>query len=226
MEPLANTEVEVEAKQLLLRGAILRRTRWVVGMVAYAGEQTKLQMNDDPVTEKTTHVMDLMQAALIVLLLSQFVMCVIFASVKTWWDYEYQASHVYLLQAVAPDWTTWPLAFCTFVLLLCFMVPISLIMSIQTVKNLQKIFFDSDYEMYHKPTDTPASARSATLHEELGQVEVVFSDKTGTLTCNEMELIKVHVDGVIYGDGAPCEPLLATTGGVRVRFHIIRNARI
>ena len=60
----------MEAKQLLLRGATLRRTRWVVGMVTYAGEQTKLQMNDDPGGEKTTHVMDLMQKALVVLLLT------------------------------------------------------------------------------------------------------------------------------------------------------------
>lgn len=40
-------------------------------------------------------------------------------------------------------------------------------------------------------------------HEELGQVRVVFSDKTGTLTCNEMELLKAHVGGNIYGDGKP-----------------------
>ena len=33
---------------------------------------------------------------------------------------------------------------CTFVLLLCYMVPISLIMSIQTAKNFQKMFVDFD----------------------------------------------------------------------------------
>jgi len=108
-----NTEVEVEAKQLLLRGATLRKTRWVVGMVAYAGEQTKLQMNGEAGHEKTTRMMDLMQWALIALLASQFVMCLVFASVKLWWDNEYQGSHVYLLQALEPDWTTWPLAFCS-----------------------------------------------------------------------------------------------------------------
>ncbi len=39
-----------------------------------------------------------------------------------------------------------------------------------------------DQEMYHAETDTPARARTTTLNEELGQIQYIFSDKTGTLT--------------------------------------------
>ena len=39
-----------------------------------------------------------------------------------------------------------------------------------------------DINMYHKESDTPAKARTTTLNEELGQIEYIFSDKTGTLT--------------------------------------------
>lgn len=39
-----------------------------------------------------------------------------------------------------------------------------------------------DTKMYYEPKDDPAKARSTALNEELGQIEYIFSDKTGTLT--------------------------------------------
>ena len=39
-----------------------------------------------------------------------------------------------------------------------------------------------DESMYYAKSDTPAKTRTTTLNDELGQIEYVFSDKTGTLT--------------------------------------------
>lgn len=55
-----------------------------------------------------------------------------------------------------------------------------------------------DLDMYYAKTDTPAVCRTSSLVEELGQIEFIFSDKTGTLTCNEMEFQECSIYGVQY----------------------------
>lgn len=55
-------------------------------------------------------------------------------------------------------------------------------------------------DMYYAPTDTPALCRTSSLVEELGQIEYIFSDKTGTLTCNEMEYRQCSIGGIPYAD--------------------------
>jgi len=62
--------------------------------------------------------------------------------------------------------------------------------------------------MYHETHDSdgnlveiPCIVRSSDLNEELGVIEHVFSDKTGTLTCNIMEFSKCSIGGVSYGLG-------------------------
>jgi len=55
--------------------------------------------------------------------------------------------------------------------------------------------------MYYEEDDKPAACRTSDLIEELGQVEFIFSDKTGTLTCNVMDFKKCSINGKVYGDG-------------------------
>ncbi|RLO08627.1 hypothetical protein DYB28_008569, partial [Aphanomyces astaci] len=56
--------------------------------------------------------------------------------------------------------------------------------------------------MYYAPSDTPAAVRNADLNDELGQITHIFSDKTGTLTANEMNFRKMSINGRSYGRGS------------------------
>lgn len=80
-------------------------------------------------------------------------------------------------------------------------VPISLYISIEIVKTIQAWFIFRDLEMYYAPLDYPCVPKSWNIADDLGQIEYVFSDKTGTLTQNVMEFKKCSVSGIAYGDG-------------------------
>ena len=70
------------------------------------------------------------------------------------------------------------------------------------VKFIQGIFISIDKKML---TETQGinqytNVQSSNLNEELGQIQYIFSDKTGTLTCNQMEYKKCSINGVSFGE--------------------------
>ncbi|CAI9268218.1 unnamed protein product [Lactuca saligna] len=91
--------------------------------------------------------------------------------------------------------------FLTALLLYTYLIPISLYVSIEIVKVLQTIFINNDIHMYYEEADIPTHAQTSNITEELGQIDTIFSDKTGTLTCNSMEFIKCSIAGTTYGRG-------------------------
>ena len=67
--------------------------------------------------------------------------------------------------------------------------------SVECIRLAQSLMINWDIEMYDETSDTPASAKTTTLNEELGQIQYVFSDKTGTLT-------QVHIYAKFYQTSA------------------------
>jgi phospholipid-transporting ATPase len=78
-------------------------------------------------------------------------------------------------------------------------VPISLLVSLEMVKFIQGILISKDDALRSIPDGEKVAVQSSNLNEELGQVEYIFSDKTGTLTCNLMEFKNLCINRSAFG---------------------------
>ena len=88
--------------------------------------------------------------------------------------------------------------FFTFFILYNNFLPISLYITMEMANYAHAHFIDNDLEMYDEEQDVPAMARTSNLGSDLGQIEYIFSDKTGTLTQNVMRFQKCSVSNMSY----------------------------
>ena len=200
-------ELSLNPEQLLLRGATLRNTPWVHGVVVFTGHETKLMRNATAAPIKRTKVerqlnwlVLLLVGILLVLSVVSTIGDLIMRSVNS-------ESLEYLDLGKLGDAgnvvSTFLRDMVTYWVLYSSLVPISLFVTVELVKYWHGILINDDLDIYYDKTDTPATCRTSSLVEELGMVEYVFSDKTGTLTCNMMEFKQCSIAGIQYADDVP-----------------------
>ncbi|KAA0724264.1 Phospholipid-transporting ATPase ID [Triplophysa tibetana] len=198
-----DNKYSLDNEKMLLRGCVLRNTEWCFGLVIFAGLQTKLMQNCGSTKFKRTSIDRLMNT--LVLWIFGFLICmgIILAIGNTIWEQRVGSDFWTYLQwnkltsnAIFSGFLT----FWSYVIILNTVVPISLYVSVEVLRLGHSYFINWDRRMYYSPKDTPAEARTTTLNEELGQVEFIFSDKTGTLTQNIMVFNKCSINGKTYGD--------------------------
>uniref|UniRef100_A0A6I8RHZ2 Phospholipid-transporting ATPase n=1 Tax=Xenopus tropicalis TaxID=8364 RepID=A0A6I8RHZ2_XENTR len=185
--------------QILLRGAQLRNTQWVHGIVVYTGHDTKLMQNSTRPPLKLSNVERITNIQILLLfgtLIAISLVCSIGCSI---WNSRHGDKDWYLSLNYGGA-SNFGLNFLTFIILFNNLIPISLLVTLEVVKFIQAYFINWDVDMLYEPTDTAAMARTSNLNEELGQVKYIFSDKTGTLTCNVMQFKKCTIAGNAYGE--------------------------
>ena len=78
-------------------------------------------------------------------------------------------------------------------------LPVYLIVIMDIIKYLQAAFVNWDLTMFSVSKGIEPKVHSSSQSELLGQVSYVLSDKTGTLTQNNMVFRKMSVSGISYG---------------------------
>ncbi|CCG80792.2 putative Phospholipid-transporting ATPase, partial [Taphrina deformans PYCC 5710] len=196
-------EIPLSPDQLLLRGAQLRNTQWVYGIVIFTGHETKLMRNATATPIKTTAVEKMVNIQIIFLFLILIVLSVISSAGALILNSVKGSELTYLDIGSTNRISQFFQNLLTYWILYSNLVPISLFVTVELCKFIQAQLISADLDMYYDITDTPAVCRTSSLVEELGQIEYIFSDKTGTLTCNQMEFRQVSIAGIAYSEVVP-----------------------
>ena len=199
-----NKYLLLNKKQFLLKGCILRQTDYIIGVAIYIGQHTKNMINTPNLKSKHSSVEILMNRCVIFIFLTQICLSAFLAilyliTYHTGFD-EYK-TYLYPEQDENKEniFVSFIIVTLTWVIIFTNFVPISLLVTMETIKFFQAMFMEFDIDMYSKKDMSGCKVQSSTLNEELGQIKYVFSDKTGTLTKNYMTFKMMSIGNNIFG---------------------------
>ncbi|XP_017063690.1 phospholipid-transporting ATPase IF isoform X2 [Drosophila eugracilis] len=184
------------AENVLLRGSRVKNTECVIGCAVYTGMISKLQLNSRLTRNKNATSETYINRFLIVILVALIAIVTLLYFLKRYNElfvipkltYLGDATDSYSVKQFLQDYLS-------FLILFNYLIPISLYVTIELQRVIGSWFMEWDIELYEKETDQPCVVNTSNLNEELGQINILFSDKTGTLTKNEMNFQQCSING-------------------------------
>ncbi|KAJ3023753.1 hypothetical protein HKX48_001281 [Thoreauomyces humboldtii] len=202
---------------IILRGSNIRNTSFAYVLVVYTGRNTKIIRNLKKPKLKTSTL----EKKLNWLVISAFVVNAGLLISSVWLEYRFYKPYYNAERAtMAADPINYPViwylgpqddspsrhvldAFISFFGLYTYVIPISLFVTIEIVRVIQAKYIYWDLAMRSFQTNSDGSvttvrakANNSNLNEDLAVVKYVFSDKTGTVTRNEMKVVGWYLDGI------------------------------
>lgn len=224
----ANMEVNelrfpLNQSNIILRGCQLKNTDWVVGVVVYAGQETKAMLNSAMTPAKRSRLETYMNRETLWLSVFLFVMCLVVSIGMCLWLLSrknqldtltyYRKRYFGKGSDLGKTYRFYGIPMETFfsflssIIVFQIMIPISLYITMELVRLGQSYFMIGDIHMFDSSSNSRFQCRSLNINEDLGQIRYVFSDKTGTLTENKMEFRRASIHGRSYGN-----PMLMADG--------------
>lgn len=177
-------ELRLGIANFLPRSSVLKNTQEAVGLALFTGSETKVMQNTKARRVKLSIVERLMNVyilVLVLLLLAALFFLATYGAVSHSVDFDFGAA--FIPNEYSPG-VLWLFTVLRYFLIMNTIVPISLIVTLQIAKTVMSAF----YLLEKKKDKLRIRINTMNIHEELGQIEYVLSDKTGTLTQNKMVL--------------------------------------
>ncbi|XP_060681806.1 phospholipid-transporting ATPase IH isoform X1 [Hemiscyllium ocellatum] len=199
-EPIARP---LGSENVLLRGATLKNTQSIYGVAIYTGMETKMALNYQSKSQKRSAVEKSMNMFLIVYLCILISKALITTILKFMWQSDSVRDEPWFNMKTEAErqrnkFLSSFTDFLAFMVLFNYIIPVSMYVTVEMQKFLGSYFISWDEEMFDDEICEGPIVNTSDLNEELGQVEYVFTDKTGTLTENNMEFIECCIDGHVH----------------------------
>ncbi|KAH6588459.1 hypothetical protein BASA61_005914 [Batrachochytrium salamandrivorans] len=215
--------IPMSSNSILLRGCILRNTQWVIGIAVYTGADTKIMLNSGATPSKRSKIDRQINPQILLNFTILTGMCLICGLISAF----YASSFIFELapfEGTTKENITSPLTMGILTFFRCMIIfqniiPIALYISLDVTKTFQSFMIHSDEDMRDMESGKSVLPQSWNLCDDLGQIEYIFTDKTGTLTSNMMEFRKASINGITYGvmDTLPILPSGTSNAAETVR---------
>ena len=199
-----------DIKNCLLRGGRLKNTEYIYGIVVYSGQETKLMKNINKSSLKISNIDRTLNFIVLFILAICLLLCIICTIIGSIWRRRHLPN--YKTGELKADYVLYYKGhsnktlleifkiFCANFITLNTFIPISIIIVNAVVKLLQSIVMEFLSPEYKRDPGDQVKCFSVQLLEEIGMTKYIFTDKTGTLTQNEMEFKACSIFTQLFND--------------------------